>query len=90
MVLFLLFLAAFATLLPAQTDQARLSGTVKDASGAVIPAAKVTVHNEKTGAERAADANAQGYYVMTTLSAARYTVSPHGSPISLDSSLSED
>ena len=38
----------------AQTDVARMTGTVTDASGAVIPAASVVVKNEKTGQERKA------------------------------------
>ena len=59
----------------AQTDQGRLTGTVKDASGAVIPGARITVRNEKTGLERAVDANAQGYFVITNLSPAPYSVS---------------
>ncbi len=35
-----------------QNDSARITGTVTDASGAVIPSASITVKNEKTGQER--------------------------------------
>jgi hypothetical protein len=34
----------------AETDQARISGAVADASGAMIPTAAITVRNLKTGA----------------------------------------
>lgn len=34
----------------AQTDQGRFIGTVSDATGAVIPAATVTITSDKTGA----------------------------------------
>src|SRR5262249_36764979 len=70
----LVLLACFVTMTYAQTDQARLAGVVKDASGAVIPGAKITVRNEKTGAERTADSDAQGRFVITNLLPAPYTV----------------
>src|SRR5258708_2032409 len=70
----LLILSCFITLAYAQTDQSRLAGFVRDASGAVIPGADVTVRNGKTGAERTAKANEQGYYVITNLSPASYSV----------------
>jgi hypothetical protein len=66
---FLLSVAAFG-----QTDIARIVGTVADTTGAVIPGAKITVKNERTGEQRTATSNAQGYYVVTQLSPAMYTV----------------
>ena len=70
----LCFALALAVALSAQ-DTARFTGTVADATGAVIPGAKVTVRNEKTGVTREGEANAQGVYFVTNLSAAPFTVS---------------
>ncbi|MBI1355496.1 MAG: TonB-dependent receptor plug domain-containing protein [Acidobacteria bacterium] len=53
---------------------ASISGTVTDASGAVVPAARVTVSNEQTGAERAVSANESGYYTVGSLAPGRYAV----------------
>ena len=68
----LLLVAAFA--MSAQTDMGRLVGTVADSSGAMIPNAKVTVRNDRTGEERATTANDHGYYIVPQLPAASYTV----------------
>src|SRR5690242_237886 len=68
----------FSALLIAQSDNARLVGTVADTSGAVIPGASITVRNEKTGEERSAIANDQGTYVVTNLKAASYRVTGKG------------
>ena len=54
-------------LLFAQTDAARIIGTVTDASGAVIPAASVTVKNEKTGQERKVVTDEHGVYLAPQL-----------------------
>ncbi|HTS27268.1 MAG TPA: carboxypeptidase regulatory-like domain-containing protein [Bryobacteraceae bacterium] len=58
----------------AQTDLGSISGFVKDPSGAVIPKAKVTVRNE-SGLERQATTNDSGYYTVTNIPPAFYTVS---------------
>ena len=47
-----LLLASSLSLVLAQTDAARIVGIVTDSSGAVIPAARITVQNEKTGQSR--------------------------------------
>jgi outer membrane receptor protein involved in Fe transport len=60
-------------ILKAQTD-ARLVGTVTDASGAVIPAAVITVQNEKTGQERKVESNEKGYFVASPLLPSSYTM----------------
>ena len=70
------FLAAAATLLAvlallapgqarAQLATADILGTVTDASGAVIPNAKVTLLNTGTGIAATADANSVGEYVFS-------------------------
>ena len=53
---------------------ASISGTVADSSGAVVPAAAVTVTNEQTGADRNVTTNASGYYTVGSLTPGSYTV----------------
>ncbi len=65
---------AFAQLAFAQVDQARLTGTVSDASGAILPNVTVKIVNQKTGAAREAVSNASGIYFAPGLSASTYSV----------------
>src|SRR5262245_6802300 len=58
----------------AQTDEGRISGIVRDHSGAVVPGAAVTVRNEKTGDERTATSAAQGRYLVAGLKPSLYSV----------------
>jgi hypothetical protein len=67
--LFLVSVAAYA-----QIDAGRIVGTVADTTGAVIPNATITVKNDRTGEERTANTNSQGYYVVLQLPAAVYTI----------------
>lgn len=69
-----LTLTVAAPRVAAQADTAQLSGFVKDATGSTVPGATVTVSNEATGAERSAQTNESGYYVMAALPPAYYTV----------------
>ncbi|MBT9332562.1 TonB-dependent receptor [Paracidobacterium acidisoli] len=57
-----------------QADTSAVSGTVTDPSGAVIPKAKVTAHNDATGADRTALTNGSGYYTVTNLPTGVYTI----------------
>src|SRR5271169_4097043 len=57
----------------AQSDLGSISGFVKDPSGAVIPKAKITVKNE-SGLERQATTNDSGYYTVTNIPPAFYTI----------------
>ena len=52
----------------------RLTGTVADASGAVIPNVTVKVINQATGIEKTAVTNDHGDYEVTHLNAGTYTV----------------
>ena len=52
--------AFFAAAAYAQSDQGKVSGTVRDQSNAFVPGAKVTVKNERTGEERSTVSNEQG------------------------------
>ena len=71
---------AFLILSPvfAQMDQGLIVGTVTDASGAAIPGATITVKNDKTGSERTATSNDRGFFSVTNLSPAQYTVTAKG------------
>ena len=57
----------------AQSDLGRISGFIKDPSGATIPNAKVTVRNN-SGVERQATTNESGYYIITNVPPGFYTV----------------
>src|SRR5215471_12840275 len=63
----------------AQADKARIVGTLTDASGGVIPNATITVKDINTGAERSMDSDSKGYYIITNLPPADYTVTASGS-----------
>ena len=73
---FLLFLLAVVAF--GQTDVGRIVGTVADTSGAIVPNAKITVKNERTGQQRAATTNSAGYYIVNQLPPAMYTVTGSG------------
>ncbi|HWS53579.1 MAG TPA: carboxypeptidase regulatory-like domain-containing protein [Pyrinomonadaceae bacterium] len=68
------FLLLLATPGLAQTESARILGTVTDASGAALPGATVTV--TEIGTERAVTANADddGAYSVTNLAPGRYRI----------------
>src|SRR5262245_24398120 len=53
----------------------RIVGTVKDANGAIIPGAKITVRNLATGVERRIIADPTGYYSVVALTPGAYEVS---------------
>src|ERR1039458_3598414 len=71
----LTFLALLATLpVSGQTQSARLVGTVRDASGAVVPNAKVIAVNSATKLTTGATTNASGDYVLPALQPGTYTL----------------
>jgi hypothetical protein len=74
---FLLFLVMVlaASLCFGQTQTARLQGTVHDASGAIVPNAKVVAVNNATKDSSDATANSTGYYVLPVLRPGTYTLS---------------
>ncbi|MGH9947639.1 MAG: carboxypeptidase regulatory-like domain-containing protein, partial [Pyrinomonadaceae bacterium] len=57
-----------------QTDQGRITGTVTDATGAVIPGATVTVTNEQTGEVRTVTSKGDGTFILVALKPSNYTV----------------
>src|SRR5262245_66364846 len=58
----------------AQAANGAIEGTVTDASGAVVPNAKVKVVNLDTGLEREAPTNEKGIYRAPLLPVGRYQV----------------
>jgi hypothetical protein len=58
----------------AQTDHGRIVGTVADSNGGIVPGATVVVKNERTGEERTATCNDDGYFMIASLKPSLYTV----------------
>ena len=58
-----------------QTVFGRISGTVTDSSGAVVPNATVTIHNNATNSERTTVTDGEGFYTVTNLPVGSYTIS---------------
>lgn len=71
----LLLLAAMPWLVQAQSTFGSIVGTVTDPSGAVIPAARVTVTNVGENTSLTVQTNAQGAYEALNLKAGTYRVS---------------
>ncbi|HLK65576.1 MAG TPA: carboxypeptidase regulatory-like domain-containing protein [Bryobacteraceae bacterium] len=67
-------LSVSLTPLGGQTMFGRISGTITDPSGAVIPGARVTVTNTDTQALRTVNADEHGFYVVETLTIGPYRV----------------
>ncbi len=70
----LLALAAFCSLGPAQSTQGAIVGTVRDAAGAVVARAGVTLTNTDEGATRETTSNAVGDYRFVDVKAGHYSV----------------
>ena len=62
----------------AQTITGTITGTVSDASGAVVPNVKITATNEGTGVQTTATANRAGIYSLPFLPVGQYTVTAEG------------
>src|SRR5262249_7469128 len=70
----LLLIVLAAGLCFGQTQAARLQGTVRDASGAIVPNAKVVAINNQTKDSSDATTNASGLYVLPALRPGTYTL----------------
>ena len=70
----LILLVALAVPAFAQTTNARLTGTVRDSEGAVIPDATVTLTNQDTNQTFTLHSNSSGEYANPSLSPGRYSV----------------
>ena len=59
----------------AQVTTGAIFGTVKDSSGAMLPAATVIALNEETGISRTTQSDSAGRFQVPSLSPGRYKVS---------------
>lgn len=59
----------------AQTSSGRISGTITDSTGAVVPNANVTVSDAGTNLSRTATTDESGFYTLTNLPVGTYSVS---------------
>jgi hypothetical protein len=59
---------------PAQEPTGIISGTISDASGAVVPDVTITITNKATGAARTTVANSEGLYSAAALMPGEYEV----------------
>ena len=71
------FLAAALSFAQSTTDGA-IGGTVFDKTGAVVPGAKILVHNNGTNAEQTVTGDSSGYYRVSGLQPGTYTVTISG------------
>ncbi len=62
----------FATDYPRQVEQGAITGVVTDASGALIPKAKVSATNQATGVVATAETTDEGYYKIPYLLPGNY------------------
>src|SRR5215831_11356055 len=67
-------LAVGGWLVQAQVDTGSVAGVVTDASGGVIPGAKVRVTNQETGAQADFVTNSSGFYSAPSLRPGLYSV----------------
>jgi hypothetical protein len=63
-----------ATSILAQSDTSSMSGTVTDVSGALVPNAQITIHNNATLADRTITSNENGAFTLTNLAPGDYSV----------------
>lgn len=68
-------LIAIAPSAHAQISTATVNGTVRDATGAVVPGAEVSISNVETGVEQQAESNSAGVYRFSNLQPGLYTLS---------------
>jgi Carboxypeptidase regulatory-like domain len=67
-------LVVFSGIVRGQSTFGTILGTVKDASGAVVPNAKVVITNTDEGSARTTDTNASGNYTLVDAKPGHYTV----------------
>lgn len=67
-------LAALPTLLQAQSGNAAVTGVVVDQTGAVVPAAQITLQSKTTNVRQSTSTNTEGRYVITGLIPGEYAL----------------
>ena len=72
-------LIAAQAMVMAQTDTGRLEGSVQDATGAVVPAAKIAITNIKTQTHAETISDAQGNYVFPSIQPGTYNLTAEAS-----------
>jgi hypothetical protein len=70
----LIALLCGAVNLVAQVDAGAVLGTVKDASGAIIPGVKITLTNDDTGAVQVATSSSNGDYIFAPVKIGTYSL----------------
>ena len=73
-VISMLVLALLASTMLAQTSTSRIAGTVTDATGAVVPGAKITAKDEANGVSYTQTTTGAGLYTFPSLPVGRYTI----------------
>ncbi len=63
-----------AAVLSAQVQSGTIVGTVTDPTGAVVPAAQITLRNEATGFQRVVETNPSGRFVAYSIPTGLYTI----------------
>ncbi|MEK6304484.1 MAG: TonB-dependent receptor [Acidobacteriota bacterium] len=69
-----LLISALSGVVPAQTYQGRILGSVTDEQGAAVRGAKLVITNVETGASRTVESNDSGDYVVPNVAPGLYTV----------------
>ncbi len=64
----------FSTKIDAQVSTATVNGTVRDSSGAAVPAASLALHNQGTGVDNKTQTNTSGEYVFVNVAPGSYTL----------------
>ncbi len=73
-VLLFMMIVSFGVVVFGQTQQGRIAGRVTDASGAIVPGAKVVITDVGTGVSRELQTNSAGDYVAPNLVPGLYSV----------------
>jgi len=76
----LVFLAVLLAPAYGQVTGATLSGTVRDQSGGVLPAASISIRNVSTGVTRAVKTDTAGFYSAPNLLPGNYEITAAAPP----------
>jgi len=69
------FITCFVQPMAAQESRATIRGVISDPTQAVVPGAKVTLHNAATNVDRVKDADTSGFYVFDQVISGNYSLS---------------
>ncbi len=69
------FITCFVQPVAAQESRATIRGVVTDPTQAVVPGAKVTLHNVATNVDKVKEADSSGFYVFDQVISGNYSVS---------------